>query len=203
VNRCATPNQVQHRLFPQLWSRALSKPIQTAPQPNFAFALRFRRITIAPDRYREEDDTMIGAYSFDGINFWAVLVCAIASMVIGFLWYSPILFAKPWTRLMGIDLNDKARLAEMRKGAGKLYGISFIVSLVSAVVLAKIIQISSVDTILYGMKIGFAVWLGFVTTVQLTGTLFSKQPTKLYLINTGYQLVCYLAMGAILAKWPQ
>ena len=146
---------------------------------------------------------MIGAYSFDGINFWAVLVCAIASMVIGFLWYSPILFAKPWTRLMGIDLNDKARLAEMRKGAGKLYGISFIVSIVSAVVLAKIIEISSVDTILYGMKIGFAVWLGFVTTVQLTGTLFSKQPTKLYLINTGYQLVCYLAMGAILAKWPQ
>jgi hypothetical protein len=46
------------------------------------------------------------------------------------------------------------------------------------------------------------VWLGFVTTVQLTGALFGKQPTKLYLINTGYQLVCYLAMGAILAKWP-
>jgi hypothetical protein len=52
------------------------------------------------------------------------------------------------------------------------------------------------------MKIGFAVWLGFVTTVQLTGALFGKQPTKLYLINTGYQLVCYLIMGAILAKWP-
>ena len=47
-----------------------------------------------------------------------------------------------------------------------------------------------------------AVWLGFVTTVQLTGALFGKQPTKLYLINTGYQFVCYLTMGAILAKWP-
>ena len=53
------------------------------------------------------------------------------------------------------------------------------------------------------MKIGFAMWLGFVTTVQLTAKLFSNQPTKLYLINTGYQLVCYLAMGAILAVWPK
>ena len=61
----------------------------------------------------------------------------------------------------------------------------------------------SVDTALYGAKIGFAVWLGFVTTVQLTGALFSRQPIKLYLINTGYQLVCFLSMGAILAVWPR
>jgi len=144
---------------------------------------------------------MIGAHSFVGINFWAVLVCAIASMAIGFLWYSPVLFANPWMRLMGIDPNDKAKIAEMQKGAGRLYGLSFVASIASALVLAKIIDITSVDTIAYGMKIGFAVWLGFVTTVQLTGALFGKQPTKLYLINTGYQLVCYLAMGAILAKW--
>jgi surface polysaccharide O-acyltransferase-like enzyme len=83
-----------------------------------------------------------------------------------------------------------------------MYALSFLASIVSAVVLAKIIVLTSVITIPYGMKIGFAIWLGFVTTVQLTGALFSKQPAKLYLINTGYQLVCYLAMGAILAKWP-
>jgi surface polysaccharide O-acyltransferase-like enzyme len=145
---------------------------------------------------------MIGADSFAGINFWAVLVCAIATMAIGFLWYSPILFANPWMRLMGFDPNDRAKIAEMRKSAGKIYGLAFVASIASAVVLAKIIDLTSVNTIPYGMKIGFAVWLGFVTTVQLTGALFGKQPTKLYLINTGYQLVCYLAMGAILAKWP-
>jgi hypothetical protein len=145
---------------------------------------------------------MIGAHSFAGINPWAVLVCGIATMVIGFLWYSPVLFAKPWMRLTGIDPDDKAKLAELRKGAGKTYTLSFVASIISAVVLAKIIDISSVDTVLYGMKIGFAVWLGFVTTVQLTGALFSKQPNKLYLINTGYQLACFLVMGGILAKWP-
>jgi Protein of unknown function (DUF1761) len=139
---------------------------------------------------------------FSGINFWAVLVCAVATMVIGFAWYSPMLFAIPWTRLMGYDPADKSKMDEMRKGAGKMYGMSFLASIVAAIVLAKIIDISSVDTALYGAKIGFAVWLGFVTTVQLTGALFSRQPIKLYLINTGYQLVCFLSMGAILAVWP-
>lgn len=140
---------------------------------------------------------------FIGISLWSVLVAAVAAMILGFVWYSPILFANPWMRLMGVDPNDKAKLAEMRKGAGKLYGLAFVASIVSALVLAKIIAITTVNTIPYGMKIGFAVWLGFVTTVQLTGALFGKQPIKLYLINTAYQLVCYLVMGAILAVWPR
>jgi uncharacterized protein DUF1761 len=146
---------------------------------------------------------LIGPNTFEGISPWAVLVAALSSMVVGFLWYSPILFARPWMRLMGYDPDDKAKLAEMRKGAGKTYALAFVASIVSAAVLAKIIDVTTVNTVLYGMKVGFAVWLGFVTTVQLTGALFGKQPTKLYLINTGYQLVCYLAMGAILAAWPQ
>ncbi len=136
-----------------------------------------------------------------GIRLLPVFVAALATMVVGFIWYSPMLFAKPWTILMGYDPNDKAKMDEMRKGAGKTYGLAFLASLASAFVLAKIIDVTTVSTALYGMKVGFAVWLGFVTTVQLTGALFGRQPSKLYLINTGYQLVCYLVMGAILAVW--
>ncbi len=145
---------------------------------------------------------IIGPNTFSGINPWAVLVASVATMIMGFLWYSPLLFARPWMRLMGYDPDDKAKLAEMQQGAGKLYSITFVATVVSAVVLAKIIDLTSVVTILYGMKVGFGIWLGFVATVQLTGALFTKQPTKLFLINTGYQLVCYVVMGAILAKWP-
>jgi Protein of unknown function (DUF1761) len=140
---------------------------------------------------------------FMGVNLWSVLVAAVAAMILGFLWYSPLLFAKPWTLAMGYDPNDKAKMEEMRKGAGKLYGITFIASLISAFVLGKIVEITTVNSVLYGMKIGFAVWLGFVTTVQLTATLFGRKPIKVYLIDTGYQLGCYLVMGAILAKWPR
>ena len=140
---------------------------------------------------------------FMGVNLWSVLAAAVSTMILGFLWYSPLLFAKPWTLAMGYDPNDKAKMEEMRKGAGKLYGITFIASLISAFVLGKIIEITTVNSVPYGMKIGFGVWLGFVTTVQLTSTLFKKRPIKLYLIDTGYQLVCYLVMGAILARWPK
>ena len=136
-----------------------------------------------------------------GIRLVPVFVAALATMVVGFIWYSPMLFAKPWTILMGYDPNDKAKMDEMRQGAGKTYGLAFLASLASAFVLAKIIDVTTVNSALYGMKVGFAVWLGFVTTVQLTGALFGRQPSKLYLINTGYQLVCYLVMGAILAVW--
>jgi hypothetical protein len=136
-----------------------------------------------------------------GVNLWAVLVAAVATMPLGFLWYSPMLFANPWMKLMGYDPNDKAKIAEMQKSAGPSYGLAFVASVLSAAVLGKIITIAWVHSVLYGMKFGLAIWLGFVTTVQLTNALFSRQPWKLYAINTGYQLVCYLAMGAILGAW--
>jgi surface polysaccharide O-acyltransferase-like enzyme len=138
---------------------------------------------------------------FIGVNLLAVLVCAIADMVVGFLWYSPVLFANPWMKLMGHDPNDKAKIAEMQKSAGPSYGMSMVASLLSAIVLGKLISVAAAWTAFEGAKIGLVVWLGFVTTVQLTNSLFSRQPAKLYAINTGYQLVCYLAMGAILGAW--
>jgi hypothetical protein len=137
-----------------------------------------------------------------GVNLWAVLAAGVAAMMVGFLWYSPLLFAKPWMALMGYDPTDKAKTEELQQGAGKLYAISFLASLVTAFVLGKVIHISTVNSALYGAKIGGALWLGFVATVQLTDGLFAKKPANLYLINTGYQLVSYLTMGAILGMWP-
>ena len=136
-----------------------------------------------------------------GIRIVPVILAAIATMVIGFLWYSPLLFARPWMRAMGYDPDDKAKLAEMQRGVGLMYAGAMLASLASAFVLAKIIQITTVNAALYGMKVAFAVWIGFVTTVQFTSFLFERKPFKLYAINTGYQLACYLAMGAILAVW--
>jgi hypothetical protein len=138
---------------------------------------------------------------FLGVNLWAVLVSALATMGVGFVWYSPALFAKPWTILMGYDPNDKAKLAEMQKSAGPSYMMSLVASLMSALVLGKIIEVSGTAGAVDGLKIGLVVWLGFVTTVQFTNALFSRQPNKLYMINTGYQAVCYVAMGAILGAW--
>ena len=138
---------------------------------------------------------------FLGVNLWAVLASAIATMVVGFLWYSPVLFANPWMKLMGYDPNDKAKIAEMQKSAGPSYFMSLIASILAAFVLGKLIAVAGFSTAVDGLKIGLVVWLGFVTTVQFTNALFSRQPFKLYMINTGYQFVCYAVMGAILVVW--
>ena len=76
---------------------------------------------------------------------------------------------------------------------------SFVASLISAFVLALSLHWVHGEGAPVGLLTGFL--LGFVATVQLTGALFTKQSMKLFAINTGYQLVCYLAMGAILGAW--
>jgi len=135
------------------------------------------------------------------LNWLAILVAAISTMILGFIWYSPLLFAKPWTREMGYDLNDKAKMEEMRKSAGPAYAGSFVASLISAFTLALILHGLQAQSLNFGLMASFHIWLGFVATVQFTGALFAKQSMKLFAINTGYQLVCYLVMGAILVLW--
>jgi hypothetical protein len=135
------------------------------------------------------------------LNWLAILVAAASTMIVGFVWYSPILFAKPWMREMGYDPNDKAKVQEMQKSAGPAYAGSFVASLVMAFILALFLHWLRAHTLELGLSTGFHAWLGFVATVQFTGALFTKQSMKLFAINTGYQLVCCLVMGAILASW--
>jgi hypothetical protein len=135
------------------------------------------------------------------LNLLAILVAAICTRLVGFIWYSPILFAKPWMREMGYDPNDKASAEKMRKSAGAAYLGSLIASLVSAFVLALFLHEMRVESLEIGLLVGSHIWLGFVATVQLISALFTKQSMKLFAINTGYQLVCYLAMSAILTVW--
>ena len=140
---------------------------------------------------------------FYSVNWLAILASAVAAMIVGFLWYSPILFARPWMALMGYNPDDKAAMEKMQKEAGPVYAQAFLCSLVSAIFLALVITRMMVpeENLLRGLKISFGIWLGFVATVQYTGVLFAKKPIKLFLIETGYQLVCYLIMGTIITKW--
>lgn len=135
------------------------------------------------------------------LNWLAVVVAALSTMAVGFLWYSPLLFAKPWMKEMGYDPNDTARTSEMKKSAGPAYLGSLLAGFLSAFTLALFFHWLHVQDLQLGLMAGFHIWLGFVATVQFTGALFGKQSMKLFAINTGYQLVCYLAMSAILAAW--
>jgi hypothetical protein len=138
---------------------------------------------------------------YQGMNFAAILVSAIATFMLGGLWYSPVMFAKPWMLAHGYDLNDKEKMEAMKKSAGPKYAAAFVAGLLAAVIMARLFFSLEVHDAMRGVKIAVAVWLGFVATVQLTGTLFSGKKMQLFFIDSGYQLVCYIITGAILAVW--
>src|SRR3979411_1521354 len=49
------------------------------------------------------------------LNYWAILAAVAASMVIGFLWYGPIL-GKAWMKEMGRPAGSKPDPKVMRRG---------------------------------------------------------------------------------------
>lgn len=132
------------------------------------------------------------------LNYFAVIVAGVAYFMLGGLWYSPILFAKPW--MAALELSD-ADAERMQKGAGLAYATSFIGSLVAAFVLAMFINYAEATSLGRGFITGFFVWLGFVATTSAPPYFYEDRPKKVYLIYAGYTLVGFLIMGAILAVW--
>jgi len=130
------------------------------------------------------------------VNYVAVLICAIAAMVTGFLWYGKMLFGKSWMKLTGVtDVDAKSGNMPL------LYGSMFIGALVEAYVLSHFIHYAGAFTLVNGIKTGVWAWLGFVGPVMMGSYMFSKRPMKLFYIDTGYALVNLMVMGAILATW--
>lgn len=133
------------------------------------------------------------------VNYLAVFLAGVASMVVGFLWYGPMLFAKPWMKLMG---HTKESLEKEKTNMGKTYGISFVLSLVTAYVLSHVMSLSQnfyhTAPVMTGLTSAFWMWLGFIMPVQATDVLFGSKKVKLWMINTGYQLASVLAMGVVI-----
>lgn len=133
------------------------------------------------------------------INYWAVLVSAVVSMIIGWLWFG-LIFGKAWVKLMNIDMK---KMEEMKKkGMAKPYIIMFIGLLLMNYVFAHFIDYADAATFNQGLVAGFWIWLGFFVPVMIGMVLWEGKPLKLYFIHVFHYLVVLLVSGAILAIWP-
>jgi len=72
---------------------------------------------------------------------------------------------------------------------------------VMAHVLAALVHLTGAEGWLYGIHLGFLVWLGFAFTIGLTAQVYSQRKMATFVIDAGYQLVYLVVMGAILAAW--
>lgn len=133
------------------------------------------------------------------INYPAVAASAVAYWVLGALWYSPLLFARPFIALKGYSPEQLAAM-QAASHAWEI-GAAFATSFILAYVLAHFVKFTGAETAGGGMQTGFWLWLGFVATTNLETVTFESRPLGLYLINNGYHLVGMLLMGALLAVW--
>jgi uncharacterized protein DUF1761 len=132
------------------------------------------------------------------VNYVAVLVAAVAVFVLGWLWYSPLLFYKPWMRLRGLD--PVAAMAGAKMPAGKLL-IEFARCLVLAYVIARFMGLLGVSNLFGAVHFGLFLWIGF-PVVLLTGSiLWENVPWKVAAIHAGDWLVKMLVIPTIVCLW--
>lgn len=130
------------------------------------------------------------------VNWISILLGAIASMVIGSIWYGP-LFGKQWMKLVGLTDKD---VNEAKKKMAQTYSQMFVASVVTVYVLAVTIGMASEKSLMTGLTAAFWLWLGFVAAVKYSDVLFNKKPWNLYFIEIGYFLVFMLVAGGIIGS---
>ncbi|MET0893654.1 MAG: DUF1761 domain-containing protein [Pseudoxanthomonas sp.] len=125
------------------------------------------------------------------MNYWAVLVAAVSSFLVGGLWYSPALFGKAWVRENG---------GTMQQGhPAKVFGVSFLFSLVAAACFAWWLGPS--PELGAAVKAGAAAGFGFVAASFGINYQFAQRSFRLWLIDGGYHVLQFLLFGLILGLW--
>lgn len=131
-------------------------------------------------------------------GYLGIFVAAIAAMVIGALWYSPMLFGNAWMKMQGWSKKDMEK-KKKDTNMGMSYGLMFVGSLVAAWVMSMLVDFAGASTFLSGAVIGVWVWLGFGATLSLGSVLWEGKPWNLWMLNNGHTLVSWAVIGGIVA----
>lgn len=133
------------------------------------------------------------------VNWWAVLVAAALSWLVGGAWYSKGLFGSRWMALMG--KTERQIRTEGLLSPPQAMAVAFLMALVTASVLAAVIHWSGVTQWWEGAFVGVVLGVGFVVTSQVVISAFEARPWGLMFIMTGHQVVEFVLMGIVLAVW--
>ena len=129
------------------------------------------------------------------INHWAVMVCAIANLVLGAIWYSPLLFYKAWMKENNFTDEDIKKI-----NPAKTYSITLILSVLISYNLAFFLGDDKTD-IAWGITAGFLAGFGFSALIFSVVALFEQRSWKYIFINGGYITIYFTLIGFILGIW--
>ncbi|PWB73894.1 MAG: hypothetical protein C3F07_08820 [Anaerolineales bacterium] len=130
------------------------------------------------------------------VNWLAVVVCVVVSMVSGSLWYNPKTFFPAWWHGIG-----KSGEPGMQGNMGMTWALTVLSSFVQAVAMSFMVDSMGSTTAGSGALTGFMLWLGFIAPTYLVNKLFAGHGLKVWAIEVGNHLVNFLLFGAILGAW--
>jgi hypothetical protein len=156
-------------------------------------------------------------------NFLAILVAALSTMPVGFIWYNPKVFGTIWMNETGMT-KEKSKTANMFKVFSLAILFAFMISMIIQFLvihqfgalgmtggdpaLAKpSFEAFMADyghayrTFKHGMLHGFIAGIFLGLPMVGTQALFEMKSWKYILINGGYWIVCFTLMGGIICAW--
>jgi hypothetical protein len=127
-----------------------------------------------------------------GVSWVAVIVAAVASFVIGFVWFLPQVFGRRWAAASGRELPGPG------EANWATIAYSAVGGLVAAYVLALVADGLGAATLVDGAILGFLAWLGFIAPSTANAVFFEGRTAAWWTITAGFWLVSLVVMGAII-----
>jgi len=152
---------------------------------------------VATTARRADDDAAVSSAETTlrtGINYWAVVVAAAATLVASFVWY--VVFGNAWLTLRGIDPSTADTTPEVWVMVAQ-----FVRNLVVAFALAFLLSRLRTTTVGGALRLGLLVWVGFEAMAIAGSVLHEQYPLGLYAIHVGDALMATLVMTLILGRW--
>ncbi len=168
-------------------------------------------------------------FIFMKFNFLITAVAALVPMVMGFIWYGPMLFKNAWMKEVNFT-EESMQGANM----GKIFGLSYVFSFLLAFILQTlVIHQWGVQSVLMGEP-GFmeetggafayfkefmsnfgdrfrtfghgalhGTMIGLFIALPILGTqaLFERKSFKYVFINAGYWIITLALMGGVICQW--
>ncbi|MFT3797803.1 DUF1761 domain-containing protein [Microbacterium sp.] len=134
------------------------------------------------------------------INYWAVLLSTVASMIVGSIWYTPKVFGNRWMTLA------KVTPAGTNIGAWLPLVVSVVLSFLLAWVLAGAVTIAwhfyGGSYVSSSIVTAFTLWAGFTAGRIIVHDIFEGRPSNLTVLTIAHELVTVLAMAVVIGVWP-
>lgn len=118
----------------------------------------------------------------------AALAASTCAMIVGGLWYSPMLFGIAWQRLLGPS-------EQPTRSAVVVYCGAFVLILLGALVFAAFL--GPEPDLTFALGAGVSAGLAWASGSIWIVYLFENKPLKLGLINGGYLIAQYTLFGLI------